>query len=277
MFGHKRSPMIAGEQSVTLKIHRFNPESAFGERPYWQDYTITARPTDRVLDALQTIKDEQDGSLTFRRSCGHGICGSDAIAINGQNKLACQTLLRDVVRKRRPITIEPIRGLPVIRDLVVDMEPFYAKYRSVLPYLITPSVEPVETRGAPFDAHGFDGRAGELDQFNHRARENLQSPDEQARFSDTTKCILCAACTTSCPVYWSDGAYVGPAALVAAHRFIFDSRDHGGHERLALLDDREGVWRCRTAYNCTAACPRGIAVTSAIADIKRAELVSALE
>jgi len=241
---------------VEIRIRRYNPESSFGERAHWQTYQIMAQPTDRVLDALIQIKDFYDGTLTFRRSCGHGICGSDAIRINGQNRLACQTLLRDVLNSgyfglpigRGPITIEPIKGLPVIRDLVVDMEPFFAQYRSVLPFLIT---------------------AGER---NKPARERLQSPAEHAVYDDTTKCILCAACTTSCPVFWANGDYVGPAALVNAHRFIFDSRDTAGEERLDILDDPNGVWRCRTAYNCTDACPRGIEVTKAIADVKRAEL-----
>ncbi|MBA2626332.1 MAG: succinate dehydrogenase iron-sulfur subunit, partial [Acidimicrobiia bacterium] len=176
-------------------------------------------------------------------SCAHGVCGSDAMVINGENGLACQVLMQDV---GRDITCEAIRGLPVIKDLVVDMEPFFAQYRSVLPYLIS-SDEP-----------GY--------------KERYQSAEDRERFDDTTKCILCAACTTSCPVYWGNSSYVGPAAIVQAHRFIFDSRDEGGPDRLDILNERSGVWRCRTAFNCSNACPRGIKVTEAIEDVKRAIL-----
>jgi succinate dehydrogenase / fumarate reductase iron-sulfur subunit len=163
--------------------------------------------------------------------------------INGVNRLACKVLVRDLPDE---IDIEPIKGLPLEKDLVVDMEPFFDAYRAVRPYLVTYGNEPT--------------------------RERRQSPQERERFDDTTKCILCAACTTSCPVYWSDGTYFGPAAIVNAHRFIFDSRDQAADERLEILNDREGVWRCRTTFNCTEACPRGIEVTKAIAEVKRALL-----
>jgi succinate dehydrogenase / fumarate reductase iron-sulfur subunit len=154
-------------------------------------------------------------------------------------------LVKDLIgNKRNEVTIEPIKGLPLLKDLVVDMEPFFDAYRAVKPFLITYSPEPT--------------------------REYVQSQSDRLRFDDTTKCILCAACTTSCPVYWSEDAYVGPAAIVNAHRFIFDSRDEGGQERLEILSDSEGVWRCRTTFNCTEACPRGIQVTKAIQEVKRA-------
>ena len=227
--------------TVTVKILRYNPEVS--EESHWESYQVTAEPTDRVLDALHKVKWDLDGSLTFRRSCAHGVCGSDAMRINGKNRLACKTLLKDV-NPSQPITVEPIKGLPVLKDLVVDMEPFFAAYRAVKPYLIT---------------HG-----------NQPTRELIQSIDDRERFDDTTKCILCAACTTSCPVYWSADAYVGPAAIVNAHRFIFDSRDQAADERLEILSDAEGVWRCRTTFNCTDACPRGIEVTKAIQEVKRA-------
>jgi succinate dehydrogenase iron-sulfur subunit len=226
---------------VTVKILRYNPEVS--EESSWESYQVTAEPTDRVLDALHKVKWDLDGSLTFRRSCAHGVCGSDAMRINGKNRLACKTLLKDV-NPSQPITVEPIKGLPVLKDLVVDMEPFFAAYRSVMPFLITSGNEPT--------------------------RERIQSQADRDRFDDTTKCILCAACTTSCPVYWSDGQYFGPQAIVGAHRFIFDSRDEGGDQRLEILNDREGVWRCRTTFNCTEACPRGIEVTKAIQEVKRA-------
>jgi succinate dehydrogenase iron-sulfur subunit len=226
---------------VTVKILRYNPEVS--EEAKWESYQVTAEPTDRVLDALHKVKWDLDGSLTFRRSCAHGVCGSDAMRINGKNRLACKTLLKDV-NPSQPITVEPIKGLPVLKDLVVDMEPFFAAYRSVMPFLVTSGNEPT--------------------------RERLQSQKDRDRFDDTTKCILCAACTTSCPVYWTDGQYFGPQAIVGAHRFIFDSRDEGTDQRLEILNDQEGVWRCRTTFNCTEACPRGIEVTKAIQEVKRA-------
>jgi succinate dehydrogenase / fumarate reductase iron-sulfur subunit len=228
---------------VTLRLRRYNPET--DDAPHWEDYRVTVHSTDRLLDALHTIKWEQDGSLSFRRSCAHGVCGSDAMRINGKNRLACKTLLKDL-NPDKPITVEPIQGLPVEKDLIVDMDPFFAAYREVMPFLITKGNEPT--------------------------RERLQSQKQRERYDDTTKCILCAACTTSCPVFWGDGQYFGPASIVNAHRFIFDSRDEGSDLRLEILNDKEGVWRCRTTFNCTEACPRGIEVTRAIQEVKRALL-----
>jgi len=239
-------PDAVGAFDVTLRIRRFNPEA--GAEAYWEEFTIRALRTDRLLDALHTVKWEVDGSLTFRRSCAHGICGSDAMRINGRNRLACKVLLKDL-DPSKPITVEPIKGLAVVKDLVVDMEPFFASYREVMPFLITGGNAP--------------------------SAERRQSPEERARYDDTTKCILCAACTSSCPVFWTDGQYFGPAAIVNAHRFIFDSRDTGGAERLEILNDKEGVWRCRTIFNCTDACPRGIEVTKAIQEVKRAMITRA--
>jgi len=230
---------------VTLRVERYNPE--VDDAPHFEDYRVTVHGTDRVLDALHQIKWDQDGSLSFRRSCAHGVCGSDAMRINGKNRLACKTLVKDV-NPDKPITVEPIKGLPVEKDLIVDMEPFFQAYRDVMPFLITTGNEPT--------------------------RERLQSQEDRERFDDTTKCILCAACTTSCPVFWNDGQYFGPQAIVGAHRFIFDSRDEGAAQRLEILNDKEGVWRCRTTFNCTEACPRGIQVTKAIQEVKRALLTN---
>jgi len=227
---------------VTLIVRRFDPENDV--EPKWQDFDVTVHGTDRVLDALHKIKWELDGSLTFRRSCAHGVCGSDAMRINGRNRLACKTLIKDLDISQ-PIYVEPIKGLKVEKDLVVDMNPFYQAYRDVKPFLIV---------------------------SDSPKAERLQSPEERARFDDTTKCILCAACTTSCPVFWTDNQYFGPAAIVNAHRFIFDSRDEAAEVRLDILNDKEGVWRCRTTFNCTEACPRGIEVTKAIAEVKQAVL-----
>ena len=231
--------------NVTFRIQRYDPEK--DEKPYYKEYQVEVEPTDRVLDGLNQIKWYQDGSLTYRRSCAHGICGSDAMRINGTNALACKVLIRDVGTK---ITLEPILGLGVVKDLVVDMEPFFDQYKSVLPFLINDE---------PLPADG---------------RERLQSIEEREKYDDTTKCILCAACTTSCPSYWANDKFVGPAAIVNAHRFIFDSRDRAGQERLDILNDRTGVWRCRTIYNCTVACPREIQVTRAIGEVKQAILYS---
>jgi succinate dehydrogenase / fumarate reductase iron-sulfur subunit len=223
---------------VTLKIFRYNPE--IDKKPRYESYKLDAEPTDRVLDLLEYIKGNHDGTLSFRRSCAHGICGSDGMRINGRNRLACKVLVKDL--GRRKIVIEPMLGLRVIKDLIVDMEPFFEHYRSMLPYLINDEPPP--------------------------KKERLQSPEERERFDDTTKCILCACCTTSCPSFWSGEEYVGPAAIVAAHRFIFDSRDRAGAERLRILNDQFGVYRCHTIFNCTEACPREIEVTRAIGEVK---------
>ncbi|MFE1588713.1 succinate dehydrogenase iron-sulfur subunit [Streptomyces sp. NPDC059402] len=236
--GFGDSPYI----TVTFRVRRFNPEVS--AEATWEDFQLEIDPKERVLDALHKIKWDLDGSLTFRRSCAHGICGSDAMRINGKNRLACKTLIKDI-SPEKPITVEPIKGLTVLKDLVVDMEPFFQAYRDVMPFLITKDT-------------------------NEPTRERLQSAEDRERFDDTTKCILCAACTSSCPVFWNDGQYFGPAAIVNAHRFIFDSRDEAGEQRLEILNDRDGVWRCRTTFNCTDACPRGIEVTKAIAEVKRA-------
>jgi len=233
--------------SVEMRILRFDPSR--DEKPWWGDYEADVEPTQLVLDALHYVKWYRDSSLALRRSCGHGICGSDAMIINGVNMLACKVKIRDL---KQPIVIEPIRGLPVIRDLVVDMEPFFAGYKEVKPWLIV-----AEDEKEPL-------------------RERIQSPADRERYDDTTKCILCAACTTSCPIYWADGKYVGPAAIVNAHRFIFDSRDTGGRERLEILSGKGGAFKCRTAFNCTDACPRGIKVTLAIQEVKRAALYDSI-
>lgn len=224
--------------TVNMKIKRYDPEQ--DTRAHWEEYRVEARPTDRVLDVMHHVKWEIDGTLSFRRSCGHGICGSDAMMINGVNRLACKLLVRDVGSEVR---IEPIRGLPVIKDLIVDMDPFFESYEAVLPYFVNDDPAP--------------------------GNERYQSIEDRERFDDTTKCILCAACTTSCPVFWTNERYIGPAAIVNAHRFIFDSRDQGSDARLEVLGQANGLWRCRTAYNCTEACPRDIPVTQAIQEVKR--------
>jgi succinate dehydrogenase / fumarate reductase iron-sulfur subunit len=231
---------------VTIKIFRYNPEK--DKKPSYKTYKLEAVETDRVLDILEKVKGYQDGTLSFRRSCAHGICGSDSMRINGFNRLACKTLVRDVGTK---ITVEPILGLRIIKDLIVDMGPFFENYKKVMPWFINNDPEP--------------------------EKERLQSPADRERFDDTTKCILCACCTTSCPSFWGSDEYLGPAAFVSAHRFIFDSRDQAAAERLKIVNDVMGVSRCHTVFNCTLACPREIQITKAIGELKSALMTGSLK
>jgi succinate dehydrogenase / fumarate reductase iron-sulfur subunit len=233
---------------VTLKIFRYNPEK--DSKFHYETYTLEAVSTDRVLDLLELVKGHFDGTLAFRRSCAHGVCGSDAMRINGRNRLACKTLVHDVGDK---ITVEPLIGLKVVKDLIVDMGPFFDNYKKVLPYFINDSPIPED------------------------GKERLQSVEARERFDDTTKCILCAACTTSCPSYWGSEDYLGPAALVTAHRFIFDNRDEAASERLKIVSETSGVARCHTVFNCTMACPREIQITRAIGELKMASLTGKLD
>jgi succinate dehydrogenase / fumarate reductase iron-sulfur subunit len=224
--------------NVKYKIKRYNPE--VDKESHYETYEVELEPTDRVLDGLNAVKWKIDGTLSYRRSCAHGVCGSDAMRINGKNRLACKVLIKDL---KQPIVIEPLLGLKVIKDLIVDMEPFFEKYRSVKPYLIN------------------DDEPG--------TKERKQSQADVDKYEEATKCILCAACTASCPSFWANGQYVGPSALVAAYRFIFDSRDKATDERLEIVDKQMGVWRCRTIFNCVEACPREINITRAIGKIKK--------
>ena len=233
---------------VTLKIFRYNPEK--DKTWHYETYTLDAEPTDRVLDLLEKVKAYNDGTLSFRRSCAHGVCGSDAMRVNGRNYLACKVLVKDVGNK---ITVEPLLGMKVIKDLIVDMEPFFDNYKQILPYFINESPIPED------------------------GRERIQSQEERARFDDTTKCILCAACTTSCPTFWASDDYLGPAALVNAHRFIFDSRDENAADRLQIVAETSGLARCHTVFNCTMACPREIEITVAIGELKMATITGKLD
>jgi succinate dehydrogenase / fumarate reductase iron-sulfur subunit len=228
--------------NATFRIQRYDPEH--DQKPHYQTFQVELDDTDRVLDGLNKIKWFQDGSLTYRRSCAHGICGSDAMRINGTQALACKVLMKEVGEK---VTVEPMLGFGIIKDLVVDMEPFFNAYKTIPPYLINDEPTP-------------DGR------------ERRQSIAEREIYDDTTKCILCGSCTGSCPSYWANDHYVGPATIVNAHRFIFDSRDRATSERLDVMNEKSGVWRCRTIFNCTDACPRGIEVTRAIGEVKEAIL-----
>jgi succinate dehydrogenase / fumarate reductase iron-sulfur subunit len=228
---------------ITLKIQRFNKEK--DKKPYFQEFEVEAEPNDRLLDALMFVVANIDGSVGLRKSCAHGVCGSDAMVVNGTERLACKTLIKDVINDNNTvITVEPLRCLPVEKDLMVDQSRFFETYRAVKPYLIQ------------------DEPAGE--------KERIQSPEERARFDDATNCILCAACYSSCPVVQEKNpAFIGPAAVVNAARFIFDSRDNGLKERLQVLDHENGVWPCENHFNCTMVCPREIKVTKNINMTKR--------
>ncbi|MBN1834364.1 MAG: succinate dehydrogenase iron-sulfur subunit [Spirochaetales bacterium] len=228
---------------VTLKIQRYNPET--DEAPHFQEYPVEVEPTDRVLDALMHVKNFVDGTLALRRSCAHGVCGSDGMVIAGQERLACKTLIRDVAQDDGAvITVEPLRHLPLLRDLIVDQGPFFERYRQVKPYFMND--EPVDEK------------------------ERIQSPEERLVFDDPTKCILCGSCYSACPIL--DGKnplFIGPAAIVQGARFVFDSRDRGFEERLAVLDHPDGVWSCENHFQCTRVCPRSIKVTKNINLTKR--------
>ena len=234
-------------KKITLKLFRYNPEK--DKKPHYDTFKLDVEKTDRVLDLLEKVKGYEDGTLSFRRSCAHGVCGSCAMRINGSNRLACKTLVQDLSSNK--ITVEPILGMPVLKDMIVDMDPFFDSYKKVMPYFINDEPAP--------------------------AQERIQSVEERERFDDTTKCILCGAGTSSCPSFWANGEYLGPSAIVNAHRFIFDSRDRGAAERLQILNDQFGVYRCRTIFNCTLACPRDIQITQAIGEVKKAIATGSLD
>jgi len=221
-----------------FRIKRFNPEK--DPNPRWEEFFVEMGPSERLLDGLIKIKENLDGSLTFRRSCAHGICGSCAMKIDGKNALACQTLIKDI---NDTVTIEPLPSLPVIKDLVVDMDPFFGKNEKVLPYLINSEPPP--------------------------ERERLQSHEDQEKILQAITCIMCGCCTSSCPVYWADKEYLGPSALLKAARFIFDTRDRALAERLSSITNDHGVWRCHSIYNCVEVCPKEIDITGYISKLKR--------
>ena len=230
---------------VKVKVYRFNPEKG-DKKPYYDTFTVEAEKHNKVLDLLHKIKWEQDGTLAFRRSCAHGICGSCAMKINGQNMLACEALIGNF-KDPTSIEVEPLESLPVIKDLVVDMDDFFKKFEVVKPFLINKSPAPVE--------------------------ERIQSPEEFSKIDESTKCIQCGSCTTSCPSNWKNPYFLGPAALLKAYRYSFDTRDEGMDERMKVLDTNDGVWRCHTIFNCVEACPKDINLTWHISQIKK-KLVS---
>ena len=223
---------------MKFEIYRYNPEQ--DDKPYMKFYDITLEPSDRMLlDALIRIK-AVDDSLSLRRSCREGVCGSDAMNINGKNGLACITRLADL---KEPVQLRPLPGLPVIRDLVVDMSQFFKQYHSIKPYLQNMEVAPEQ--------------------------ERIQMPVDREELDGLYECILCACCTTACPSFWwNPDKYVGPAGLLMAYRFIADSRDQATSERLDDLEDPYRLFRCHSIMNCVDVCPKGLNPTRAIGKIK---------
>lgn len=231
---------MTASRTMRFSIYRFNPEK--DEKPYMQnfDIDIVKYNCNMVLDVLLAIKNNIDETLTLRRSCREGVCGSDGMNINGKNRLACTTHLSSL---SEPIVIRPLPGLPVIRDLVIDMSQFYQQYENVKPFLQASDPEP--------------------------ATERLQSPEDRAKLDGLYECILCACCSTACPSFWwNPDKYLGPAALLQAYRFIIDSRDQSTHERLADLTDQFSLYRCRAIMNCVDVCPKGLNPLEAINGIK---------
>ncbi|MEP4548082.1 MAG: succinate dehydrogenase iron-sulfur subunit [Saccharospirillum sp.] len=234
---------------MKVSLYRYNPET--DKKPYMQDYDINV-PADKdlmVLDVLNLVK-EQDPSVSYRRSCREGVCGSDGLNINGKNGLGCITPLSEVKGGRDKLVVRPLPGLPVIRDLVVDMSVFYKQYEKIKPFLINDQPAP--------------------------AIERLQSPEDREKLDGLYECILCACCSTSCPSFWwNPDKFVGPAGLLQAYRFLADSRDTATADRLAELDDPFSVFRCRGIMNCVSVCPKGLNPTRAIGHIRSMLLANA--
>lgn len=233
---------MADTRTLNINIYRYNPET--DSKPFMKEYTleIPVKSDPMLLTLLERLKAEQDETLTFRRSCREGVCGSDGMNINGTNGLACITSLSQL--KTDKIVIRPLPGFPVIRDLVVDMSQFYQQYERIEPYLQNDEVAP--------------------------AGERLQTPEERAQLDGLYECILCACCTSSCPSFWwNPDKFVGPAGLLQARRFLADSRDKATDKRLDKLQDPFSVFRCRSIMNCANVCPKGLNPTQAIADIRK--------
>jgi len=226
-------------KTLRFSIYRYDPDK--DSKPYMQDLEVSLQANDKMLlDALMRIKSDFDASLSFRRSCREGVCGSDAMNINGKNGLACITNLRDL---RQPIVLKPLPGLPVVRDLIVDMTQFFKQYHSIQPFLINENPPP--------------------------EKERLQSPEEREELDGLYECILCACCSTSCPSFWwNPDKFVGPAGLLQAYRFIADTRDQATSARLDNLEDPYRLFRCHTIMNCVDVCPKGLNPTKAIGKIK---------
>ena len=220
-------------------IFRFDPER--DKSPAFKTYEIETRPSDRILDCLNRIRWEQDGTLAFRMSCGHGVCGSDAMKINGRCGLACQKLVREYEGDQ--ITIEPLPSFNVLKDLIVDINLFLRRVSLIRPYLITSGPHP--------------------------EKERIQEQEDNKKINEAIRCILCSCCTASCPITQENENYLGPATFVWAFRYIFDSRDEEKVARLGQMDDPNAVWACENKFECTRVCPKEIPVTKSINRIKR--------
>ncbi len=225
---------------VVFKIFRYDPEK--DKAPYYKDYEVEIRREGMmVLTGLNQIKWEQDPSLTYRRSCREGVCGSDGMNINGVNTVSCMSHIEDY--NSNVLVIKPLPGFPIIKDLVCDFEDFFNKYYVVKPYLIEKNPPP--------------------------GRERLQSIEDRERLNGLYECILCGCCSSSCPSYWADPDYLGPSAMINAARFVFDTRDEGSDERLDAVNNIHGVWRCHTILNCISACPKELNPTKAIGMLQK--------
>jgi len=238
-------------EDISFKVNRYDPDSDKGS--YYQDFSLEVEVSDleelTLLDCLIRLKEEQDGSLTFRHSCGHGSCGSCAMLINGNNRLACETHVIELIGTARPdIEVSPLPGFPMVKDLVVDMGTLFAHDKEVKPYLI--------------DREDSDN-----------SEETLQTPDQLERIREARDCIMCGACTSACPTYWDNKKYLGPAAFVRAFRWQKDSREKDTAERMDILDDKSGgVWGCNKVFNCNEACPKEIDTVGIIEKLKRKAL-----
>lgn len=235
--------MSKAKREMTFTVYRFDPDK--DKKPYMQDYSLDVSRLDgaMLLNAVEALK-EQDPTLGFRRSCGEGVCGSDGMNINGKNGLACVTKLADLPDR---VVLQPLPGIPIIKDLIVDMDGFFEQYKKVKPYLINDQPVP--------------------------EKERLQSPEEREKLDGLYECILCACCSTACPSYWwNPDKFIGPAGLLNAYRFIADSRDTAKEERLDDLKDPYSLYRCRTIMNCVTVCPKGLNPTWAIGEIKQSML-----
>lgn len=221
-----------------VKVLRYNPES--DAKPYWKTYELEVDEDSTILDVLNEIHWYHDGTLSYRRSCRSAICGSCAMKVNGRNVLACETPLH--MFKGYKLKIEPLPGFKIVKDLVVDMDAFFAKLERIKPYLILNKPIP--------------------------DKEFFQDPGEFEKIVDAINCILCGACTSSCPSLWGNEDYLGPAALLKAYRYIFDSRDDGTDERIDIINDRNGIWRCHVIFNCMEACPKDIKITEYLSKLK---------
>ena len=223
--------------NIDIKVLRYQPET--DEKPRWQKFELSVEDDSTMLDVLNQIHWEMDGTLAYRRSCRSSICGSCAMKVNGRNVLACETPIH---RFGRRLKIEPLSGFDIIKDLVVDMEDFFAKLQRIKSYLILKKPLP--------------------------DKEFVQTPAQLEEIGESTLCILCAACSSACPSFWPNQDYLGPAALLKAYRFVFDSRDDGADERLDIVNDKNGIWRCHTIFNCMEACPKKIKITEYLSRLK---------